>query len=163
MKKRKKLFFLLIPVALILFFVLFIQIQSRTASDYFRDVKPSVYIPRGIADTYTDLLGFSIDEHKLWEYKLNFTEKNEIEEDLDNGKWNKITDETMPEIAYYFTVNSDSYMPDDISDDSYYCIYDFSLKRFIGIDEDVAILGWHRALFIFDKETSRYYCVSMSV
>ncbi|MBQ2902827.1 MAG: hypothetical protein IJE48_00360 [Clostridia bacterium] len=163
MTKRKKIFLFLIPVVILFFAVLFFLFQTRSVSAYFRDVSFDVYVPLGIADTYTDLLPVGIDVHKIWEYKLNSDESNRIEQEHRNGIWNKVTDKAMSEIQYYFTVNFDSYLPDNISDDLYYCIYDFSSKKFITVDEDTAILGWHRALFVWDRENARYYCVSMSV
>lgn len=163
MKKRKLLCILIIPFLLILFVILFFQIQIRTVSKYFSDIPSLIYVPRGIANTYTDLLGLSIDEHKIWHYKLNSSEKEEIEKELDNEIWNQTIAEAIPEIDYFFKVNSVSYLPENIYENSYYCIYDFSLKRFIDINENVSILGWHRALFVYDKENSRYYCVSLSI
>ncbi|MBQ2841914.1 MAG: hypothetical protein IJE72_02630 [Clostridia bacterium] len=163
MTKLKIFFLFLIPIVILLLAVLFFQLQTGSVSAYFKDVSFDIYVPRGIADKYTDLLTFSIDEHKIWEYKLNSDESREIQKDLDNKIWNKLSDEAITEIQYFFTLNSDSYLPDNVSDSLHYCIYDFSLKRFIGIEENAAILGWHRALFVYDKENSRYYCVSMSV
>lgn len=62
-----------------------------------------------------------------------------------------------------FTFDSKLYLPDGISDDLYYCIYDFGHKKFITVDEDVFLFGWHRATFIYDKENSRYYCSDMAI
>lgn len=163
MKKAKKIFMLLIPIFLFFSIALIIQLQCRTIHSGIREACNEICIPKGIADSYTDLLTFSIDEHKIWEYRLNSAEKMKIEQDLGNGVWDKITGESLEEIKYFFTDNSDSYFPKDISDDSYYCIYDFSLKRFIGANEDAAILGWHRALFVCDKANACYYCVSKSI
>ena len=163
MKKHKKLCLFLIPIVFFLAVILFFTVQCRTVSENIGDVNGKIFVPRGIADSYNNLLTFSIDIHTIWEYKLNSDEKEKNKQDLDNGVWKKINDESKPEITYYFTVNSDSYLPDNLSDDTYFCIYDFSMKRFIGADEDVPILGWHRALFLYDKEYSRYFCVSMSI
>ena len=132
-------------------------------SNYFSDIPSLIYVPHGIANTYTDLLGPSIDEHKIWNYKLNSFEKKELEKELDNGIWNKTNTEAISEIDYFFKVNLVSYLPENISENSYYCIYDFSLKRFIDINENVSMLGWHRVLFVYDKGNAEYYCVSKSI
>lgn len=163
MKKTKKLFMILIPNILFFSIALVFQLQCRTIHSGIKEACNEICIPKGIADSYTDLLTFSIDEHKIREFRLDSDEKMMIEQDLGNGIWDKITGKDLEEIRFFFTVNSDSYFPKDISDDSYYCIYDFSLKRFIGANEDAAILGWHRALFVCDKANARYYCVSKSI
>lgn len=159
MKKTKKLFILFIPIILFFSIALIFQLQCRTIHSGIREPCDEIYIPKGIADNYTDLLTFSIDEHKIWEYRLNSDEKKIIEQDLGNGIWDKITGESMEEIKYFFTVNSDSYFPESISDDSYYCIYHFSLKEYVRTDD---IVG-HTALFLYDKENSRYFCISHSI
>ena len=163
MKKFKKRCLLFIPVVFVVFIVLFFQIQNRIVSKNILNVSEMIYVPEGIADNYIDLYSGFTDGHIIWEYKLNFAEQKEIEEDLNNGIWNENTNASMSEIVYYFTFNSESYLPDGISDELYFCIYDFGLKRFIGIDEDVSILGWNRALMVYDKANSQYYCVNMSI
>lgn len=163
MKKFKKRYLFIIPVILVVSLILFIQVQNRTVSENILDVPDMIYVPVGIADNYFDLYSGFTDGHVIWEYKLRSSEKGKIEEDLNNGIWNKSTDEAMSEIAYYFTLDSESYLPDDFSDELYFCIYDFGLKRFIGVDDNVSLLGWDRALFVYDRENSRYYCVSKSL
>lgn len=159
LKKHRIIRILFVLLVLFLFVALLFQIQCRTIHASIKDSCDEIYIPGGIADAYTDLLTFSIDEHKIWEYKLNANEKKKAEENLNCAVWNKITNSNIADAKFYFTVNSDSYWPDDISEDSYYCIYHFSLKRFIKTDELVG----HTALFIYDKANSRYYCVSLSI
>ncbi len=163
MKKFKKRYLFLVPVIIVISVILFIQIQNRTVSRNILNVPDMIYVPDGTADNYIDLYSGFTDGHIIWEYKLNFAEQKEIEEDLNNGIWNKNTNKSMSEIVYYFTFNSELYLPEDVSDELYFCIYDFGLKRFIGIDEDVSILGWNRALFVYDKANSQYYCVNMSI
>ena len=160
MKKFRKRYLLLIPVVLVVFAVIFVWAQNRTLSAIIPDV---AYIPNGMADDYNNLYSGFTDGHTIWEYELNSVETAEIEEELNNGIWNKVTDETMSETAYYFTFDSKLYLPDGISDDLYYCIYDFGHKKFITVDEDVSLFGWHRATFIYDKENSRYYCSDMAI
>lgn len=163
MEKFKKRYLFLIPVIIAISVILFIQIQNRTVSRNILNVSDIIYVPDGMADNYINLHSGFTDGHIIWGYKLNSAEKEKIKEDLDNGIWDKNTDEAMSEIMYYFTFNSESYLTDDISEELYFCIYDFGLKRFIGVDEDVSILGWNRALFVYDKANSQYYCVNMSI
>lgn len=163
MKKRKKLLLLIIPFILIISIVLFVFIQNRTLSKNIPDIPDFIYVPNGMADKYNDLYSGFTDGHVIWEYRLNHKEKEKIESELNNGIWDKITEEAMPEIIYYFTFNSESYLPNNISGNTYYCIYDFGLKRFIAIDEELSLLGWHRAIFVFDKDNSQYYCANISI
>ena len=154
---------LITPFVLIISVILFVFIQNRTLSKNIPDITDMIYVPNGIADKYNVLYSGFTDGHVIWEYELNSIEEEEIQRDLNNGIWNKITDEAMSEIIYYFTFNSESYLPDNISDKLCFCIYDFGLKKFISIDEDVPILGWHRAIFVFDKDNSQYYCADISI
>lgn len=116
-----------------------------------------------MADEYKSLLNFSIDEHTIWTYKLNVNEKEVMEQNIDNGIWKKMTEYDTSEVDCFFTVNLDSYWPENISNDLYYCLYDFSLNEFINTNDDVAILGWHRVLFVYDIENAMYYCISKSI
>lgn len=159
MKKAKKICIFLIPIVLFVLIVFFYQIQCRTIHSVIKESCKAIYIPDGVSNYYKDLLTLSIDEHKIWEYKLNCTEKNKAEQDLNNGIWDKITDKNISDVKHFFMFNSDSYFPNGISDDSYYCIYHFSLKRFVRTDELVG----HSVLFVYDKENARYYCVSHSI
>ena len=132
--------------------------QCRNLSLNIEDINGQIFVPQGMADSYENLLKFSIDEHYLWEYRLNNREKEKAENDLENSVWKEFDGYAKEETEY---LSSPDYK--DISNNSHYCIYDFSLKKFIGIDEDVALLGWRRALFIYDKENARYYCVIKSI
>lgn len=163
MKKRKRILLLIIPFALIISVILFVFIQNRTLSKNIPDITDIIYVPNGTADKYNDLYSGFTDGHVIWEYRLNPKEKDKIKSELNNGIWTKITKETMPEIIYYFTFDSESYLPNNISGNTYYCIYDFGLKRFIAVDKELSLLGWHRAIFIFDKDNSQYYCADISI
>ena len=163
MKNSKKLFLLLIPVVLTVSFILFVFVQNRTLSENIMNIPDMIYVPNGTADEYNNLYSGFTDGHVIWEYRLNSKEKEKIESELNNGIWTKSTKKAMPEIIYCFTFDSESYLPDNISENTYYCIYDFGLKRFIDVDEELSVLGWHRALFVFDKENSRYYCVDIAI
>lgn len=163
MKYFKKRYLLLIPVILIVSVILFIRIDNRTLSRNTADISEIIYIPDGTADNYMNLYSGFTDGHIIWEYKLNKKEKKYIENDLSNGIWKKYTTRDMSEIEYYFTFNSESYLPDNISDNLYFCIYDYGLDKFIGIEDDVAVFGWDRALFVYDRENAQYHCVSLSI
>ena len=163
MKNSKKLVLLLIPVVLTVSVVLFVFVQNRTLSKNIMNIPDMIYVPNGMADKYNDLYSGFTDGHIIWEYSLNHKEKEKIESELDNGIWNQITNEATSELIYGFTFNSKSYFPDDISEDAYYCIYDFGQKRFISSDENLSVLGWHRAYFIFDKTNSQYYCSDLEI
>ncbi len=156
MKNFIKIFIILIVILLLPLSVYIYQCRSLPHN--VGDIDNLIFVPHGMADSYNNLLKFSIDEHYVWRYGLNDREKEKAEKDLNNSVWRKFDGYAKEETEYLS-------LPDykDISDDSYYCIYDFSLKRFIGIDEDVALLGWRRALFVYDRENTHYYCVIKSI
>lgn len=163
MKKAKKPILFLFPIILIISVALFIFIQNRTLSENIMDVPDMIYVPNGMADEYNNLYSGFTDGHVIWKYKLNSKETEKITQELSNGIWTRNTKKAMPEIIYYFTFDSESYLPDDISEDIYYCIYDFGQKKFISIDEELPLLGWHRAFIVFDKANSQYYCADLSI
>ena len=163
MKKTKITLLFLIPIILIISVVSLVFIQNRTLSQNIINVPDMIYVPKGMADEYNNLYSGFTDGHIIWKYKLNSTETEKLTQELNNGIWNKITNEVTSEIIYGFIFNSKSYFPDDISEDTYYCIYDFGQKRFISTDENLSVLGWHRAYFIFDKTNSQYYCSDLAI
>jgi hypothetical protein len=163
MKKHRKLLVLLILFVLVLIVSVSYSVSCRTISKTLNDVHEIIFVPDGMANNYKNLAVFSIDEHIIWKYKLSPDEKQQAEQDLKNAVWNKIDEENISDIRDYFTYNFKTYLLDDISDNSYYCLYDYSLKEFINIEDDTGMLGWHRALFVYDKGNGLYYCVSKSI
>lgn len=164
MEKPKKSYIVLI---LVVFFVLFVfclfQVKCRTVLENLNINNSSIYVPKGVANTYKDLLKLSVDEHIIWEYKLNSKEEKEMLENLNSEIWKNIGTENKFEAMYFFEVNAESHWPKDMSDDLYYCMYDYTAGRFVTFEEALPVLGWHRILFVYDKEHSNYYCVSKSI
>lgn len=154
---------ILIPVFLISGIVVIYQCCCRTLSINIGEISECVYVPSGIADDYKNLLTFGIDEHTIWTYELNETETDLMEQNLNNGIWLEMTNEDIDENMYFFADLLVSYWPENMSDNLYYCLYDFSLKKFVSSSDVVAMLGWHRLLFIYDMENRVYYCVSKSI
>lgn len=123
-----------------------------------------VYMPKFVANNYTDYLGISIDEYKIWEYKLNDKEVKILNNEISNGYWTKATREEYEEIKEtFFRYNSDNVVPEAMTENIYYCLYKPSTNEVLKILEDSVLLGWHRYFFIYDFETEMYWCVSMSV
>lgn len=123
-----------------------------------------VYTPSGVANNYTDLMGISIDEYKIWEYKLNDKELEILNNEINNGYWNKATIEEYEEIKeMFFRYNLDNITPEEMTENIYYCLYRPSTNEVFNILEGNVLLSWHRNIFIYDFETEMYWCVSKQV
>lgn len=164
MEKCRKFFISAVVFFLIVLIVILVyQYSCRTINSQIREKCDIVYIPNGMANSYKNLITFSIDEHIIWEYKLNLNEKKKIQQNLDNDIWNIVTDKNKGMIMNFFEKNSESFCPEEVSEVLYYCLYDVSKKEFVNIEDDLAMLGWHRILFLYDKEAGNYFCVSKSI
>lgn len=119
-----------------------------------------VYTPWGVANNYTDIMGISIDEHKVWEYKLNDKEVKILNNEINNGYWTKATIEEYKEIKERFFDNA---TPEAMTENIYYCLFRAATNEVFKILEDNVLLGWHRFIFIYDFEPEMYWCVAKSV
>ena len=72
MKSKKANKFLLISGCICIVIALLVSILIMCVhSVRFAIDNAPVYTPWGVANNYTDIMGISIDEHRIWEYKLN--------------------------------------------------------------------------------------------
>ena len=137
-------------------------IKPRIVSVNTEVINNSIYIPKGIADKYKDYLKFSFDDDRIWEYELNSEELDMVEADIDNGIWLNPTKRQFDDIIDVFLEHSSYIKKSDDSSENYngifYCIYDNTANSFIQND-DGSILGWHRELFIYDKNNKIYTVV----
>ena len=162
-KKTKKILFIFGC------FCVFIMLSVTIFTMCVRSVRivlatPPVYTPAGVANDYTDLMGVSIDEHKIWEYKLNDKEVEILNNEINNGYWNKATIEEYEEIKeMFFRYNLDNITPEKMTENIYYCLYRPLTNEVFNILEGNVLLSWHRNIFIYDFETEMYWCVSKQV
>lgn len=162
-KKTKKLLLVIGCICIVITLLTSTLIMCVHSVRFYIDNAP-VYTPRGVANNYTDIMGISIDEHKIWEYKLNSKEKEILNDEINNGYWLKATKEEYEEIKErFFSVNLDNVAPEKMTENIYYCLCKPSTNEVFSILEDNVLLGWHRFVFIYDFETEMYWCVSKSV
>lgn len=165
MKIRKTKIVLLIFGCIGVFIAFFVTIFVMcTHSIRFSLDNPPVYTPKGIATNYTNYMPISIDEYKIWEYRLNNKEVKIINNEINNGCWTKATREEYEEIKErFFRYNLDVVVPEAMTENIYYCLCRPSTNEVLKILEDNVLLGWHRYLFVYDFETEMYWCVAQKV
>lgn len=164
--KRKKTYKRLIAFGCVCIFITFLVVILILCvhSVRFSVNHAPVYMPNGVANAYTDYMGISIDEYKVWEYKLNHKEIKKLNNEINNGYWIKATKEEYEEIKEtFFRYNSKNVIPEVMTENIYYCLYRPSTNEVFKILEDNVLLGWHRYIFIYDFETEMYWCVSRKV
>lgn len=123
-----------------MFFAGAVKIKARILSANTDGIP--VYTPQGIANNYTDYLGLSIDTHKVRGYRLSDKEVEAINDELNNGKWQKTSNKDYREIIdRYFTINLDSVTHEAMLENIYYCIYDPTYNTVLTTSEDNASLG----------------------
>lgn len=125
-----------------------------------------IYVPRGLADVFTDDLAFSPDDDRMWIYKLNEKEVNAVEQDLKNGIWKKATKQNYEDIkGQYINFGGRKREVDGLTDDYknwYICLYDKHDKNFIDLkSEEIYIC--HSELFIYDIQSKTYVCFFWSM
>lgn len=165
MKSKKAHRFLLITGCICVFVTLVFSILTMCVhSVRFAVDNPPVYTPSFVANKYTDYMGISIDVHQVWEYRLSDKEVEVLNNEINNGNWNKATREEYEEIKErFFSINFDNVAPKTMTENIYYCMFRPSTNEVFKVLEDNIFLGWHRIIFIYDFETEMYWCVSRSV
>lgn len=120
-----------------------------------------IYVPKGLADVFTDELVFSFDDDRMWIYKLNEKETNAVEQDLKNGVWKKATKQNYEDIrGVYLDFGGRKREVDGLSNDYknwYICFFDKKDKRFIDLKRE-NIYPYHSELFIYDTQSKTYVC-----
>lgn len=120
-----------------------------------------IYVPKGLADVFTDDLAFSLDDDRMWIYKLNEKEVNAMEQDLKNGIWKKATKQNYEDIkGQYINFGGRKREVDGLTNDYknwYICLYDKHDKNFIDLKSE-EIYSYHSELFIYDTQSKTYIC-----
>ncbi len=141
--------------------VLSFKIHARTFSNFVIDkYSISVFYPKGIADKYENIFAGINEEHKLWKYNLNNKEITDINDDLTNGAWQPLCCDEL-EYVYKAYFNED-FLNFNETDQLYYCLYDLENENYINIDiSDTLLYCQENLLFVYNKTTAEYYCVSI--
>ena len=157
--KRRTVFAVLLIIAIA--FVGLCRMYFATFSNFTVDDNPiPVYYPQGAANEYKRVT-FIIEkeDNRIWKYKLNKAETENIDKDLSNGVWQTVSDSEREYInkAYF-----DGYIFDcEKSDEIYYCLYDLDDENYNNLDiDDYILLCEAHLLFVYNRTASEYYCVS---
>lgn len=154
----KRLAFTLAVIIIILcgLYFKFFTINSRNLSKQFKDEEISIYIPSGIADDYTDAMKMSFDDGRMWHYRLKGKQAASIAGELENGIWQQVN--RNDDFSFFFRAFEH---PPQLTDTTYYCIYDVALNDFCSFSQESA-LGIHHLLFLYDSGSNDYFCFSVS-
>ena len=127
-----------------------VSVRARTLSKNIDKADVGIFVPQGMANRYADPMKFSFDDFRMWEYRLNDREVEQIEADLQNGVWQKPTKEELDDVLSEFFLGGLPEKP-ALSDEVYICLPD-----------DLSGEGI-RLLFVYDACEHMYLCVSMSI
>ena len=149
---------------LVIFSVLAFQIYTHTFSNFLvEDNSITNFYPKGVANKYEDIIVVSTNEdHRVWKYNLNKQESESIKVELPAGVWQQTTHKELEYIyEVYFNKSLFNYTG---TDEIYYCLYDLESGNYMNINIDNTLLyGQESLLFIYNKTTSKFYCVSKIV
>ncbi len=162
MKLKKSIIAFIVLFSVIVIFALSFKIHARTFSNFVIDkYSISVFYPKGIADKYKNIFVGINEDHRLWKYNLNNKETTNINNDLTNGVWQSIPYDGF---QYIYKVYFSEYLFDyNITDEIYYCLYDLRKEEYINIDiNDTLLYCQENLLFVYNKTTAEYYCVSIA-
>ncbi len=126
----------------------FFAIRERTLSARFDS--EDIFIPKGMCNEYkSEALR---EETTVWKYELSADEQKEISAQLDSSPW--VSTDSY-EFGFYLP---DGYYPDGLSENLYYCIYDFEEDAFDNFNRNFPIIFESRMLFLYDADAGIYYC-----
>ena len=131
-------------------------LNCRNLSKQFKDEEISIYMPSGIADDYTDAMKMSFDDGRMWHYRLKGKQAASIAGELENGIWQQVN--KNDDFSFFFRAFEH---PPELTDTTYYCIYDVALNDFCSFSQESAP-GAHHLLFIYDSGSNDYFCFSVS-
>lgn len=114
-------------------------------------------MPSGVSDSYKDIMKMSFDDGRMWHYRLKGKQAASIAGELENGIWQQVN--RNDDFSFFFRAFEH---PPELTDTTYYCIYDVTLNEFYPFSED-RILGIYRLLFLYDTASNDYFCFSVSI
>ncbi|MCM1364842.1 MAG: hypothetical protein NC122_08985 [Faecalibacterium sp.] len=152
MNKHLKRFLIMFSVLIVTIagWVTYTAIETRTLSRNV-DEHVEVFVPHGMADEFDEMMplgGIGLDMQTTWIYHLSDKEKQQLEKELKSDKWTKA--ETKNGIyTYGYSIEKEQ-----LSDEVYCYVYDFKNKKSSSLEE----VGLNYQLFVYDKESGKYYC-----
>ena len=164
MKPNKLRIIFITSLVLVSIAVLFFRLYAFTFSNFIVDENDiTVFYPKGVANEYKGITVVSPNEdHRIWMYKLQSKEIQKADNNLSIGVWRKTSYE---ESEYLHNVFFNDFLFDYTnSDEIYYCLFDSASEDYKQIDiNDTLLFGQENLLFVYNKTTSEYYCVSKTV
>lgn len=160
---KKKIIGLIFVLIFTLTINLAIGINSRILYNNITVPPNSIFIPKGIANKYNDYLLFGFDDYRIWEYKLDDKKIIEISGNLNNGIWKRLENQNIDIIEFFFKNGTDNHIPEELTENVYFCIYDYKNSVFSDLKSDMNIPGGHVILFAYDYYNNFYWCVSKSI
>lgn len=127
-----------------------VSVRARTLSKNIDKADVGIFVPQGMANRYAAPMKFSFDDFRMWEYRLNDREVEEIEADLKKGTWQKPTKEELDDVLSEFFLGGLPEKP-EFSDEVYCCLPDNPQSK------------GTRLLCVYDALKRTYLCVSMSI
>jgi len=160
MKKNKITIAVIVLIILIIVPILLFRAYTYTFSNFLTsETNVTVFYPQGAADVYKNIMVNGNEDHRIWKYKLNNKEAEELKSDLSKDIWQTVSSEECKYIneAYF----SKQYFQFTKSDEIYYCLYDLDegCYKNIAVD-DTLLFGQKNLLFLYNATDSEYYCVS---
>lgn len=131
-------------------------VDNRTLKNTIKDYDVEIFAPLGMADEYEDLARFTFDDHRIWKYKLNRKEAEQMSEELKNSYWFEFSDDVKKETEFYLT---DEKWYEDLSDEVYCCLYCTYHNKFVDFSDE----GLVSFLFLYDALNQEYYCVYITI
>lgn len=152
---------LLVLIAFLVVSVTAFSIHSRTFSDFLiaKNLISNFY-PEGPANQYKAVNVISPGEdHRIWKFRLNSKEAENVNGELYGGIWQLLTADGCKYInKAFFDGNLFEYAE---TDEIYYCLYDLENEWYKNIGMGNGTLhGEENILFVYNKTTTEYYCVS---
>lgn len=165
MKKKILKTSLVILLLLAVFILIFFSVYMRTFSNFVVDENfITVFYPEGAANRYKCFILWT-EDHRVWQYELNKKEAERANDDLTNDVWQALSEDDLKYIDEVYFCDSD---PDctelfeyNEADEIYYCLYDLNSDGYRNIDaNDTVLIAEKQLLFVYNKTTAEYYCVS---
>ncbi len=163
MKSKKIKIVIVVLLVLLVLPILFFNVYTHTFSNFLADKNMlTTFYPEGIAYKHKIVMFNSNEDHRIWKFSLKNKETEIINGELSNGIWQPISDEELKYLdEVYFSGFLFEYKEHD---EIYCCLYDLEKERYKDIDTgNTFLFGQEKLLFVYNKTTEKYYCVSMSI
>lgn len=155
--KKKAITAILVALLAAVLFVVLIRTNSHNLSNRIPAVP--VFIPDGFSDEYEDAKkGFLNEWQEIWMYDLKISEIDEIDKDLESGRWKPLSDEQIRYVdEVYF---GEMKIIHNETDELFCSLFDCRAEEFTEFDtSDTLLYSKRQILFVYNKSLGDYYCV----